>query len=148
MKKVALLVLLGAAALLPIKYGVAQERAAALAITVKDHRFEPAELRAPANRPISISVKNADSAPIEFESVSLRVEKVIAPGTSGTVNVRPLAPGRYEFFDDFHQQTRGTLVVHSRRSVTISRPAASPDRILHCNMQCVCLARRKNAILC
>ena len=107
MKKVALLVLLGAAALLPIKYGVAQERAAALAITVKDHRFEPAELRAPANRPISISVKNADSAPIEFESVSL----VIAPGTSGTVNVRPLAPGRYEFFDDFHQQTRGTLVV-------------------------------------
>jgi heme/copper-type cytochrome/quinol oxidase subunit 2 len=110
MKKVALLVLLGAAALLPIKYGVAQERAA-LAITVKDHRFEPAELRAPANRPISISVKNADSAPIEFESVSLRVEKVIAPGTSGTVNVRPLAPGRYEFFDDFHQQTRGTLVV-------------------------------------
>jgi heme/copper-type cytochrome/quinol oxidase subunit 2 len=111
MKKVALLVLLGAAALLPIKYGVAQERAAALAITVKDHRLEPAELRAPANRPISISVKNADSAPIEFESVSLRVEKVIAPGTSGTVNVRPLAPGRYEFFDDFHQQTRGTLVV-------------------------------------
>lgn len=111
MKKVVLLVLLGAAALLPIKYGVAQERAAALAITVKDHRFEPAELRAPANRPISIRVKNADSAPIEFESVSLRVEKVIAPGISGTVNVRPLAPGRYEFFDDFHQQTRGTLVV-------------------------------------
>jgi len=27
------------------------------------------------------------------------------------INVRPLAPGRYEFFDDFHQQTRGVLVV-------------------------------------
>ena len=47
---------------------------------------------------------------MEFESVSLRVE-VIAAGGEGSVNVRALAPGRYEFFDDFHQQTRGTLVV-------------------------------------
>ena len=48
---------------------------------------------------------------MEFESVSLRVEKVIAPRSEGVVNVRALAPGRYEFFDDFHQQTRGVLVV-------------------------------------
>jgi len=80
------------------------------AISVKDHRFQPGQLSAPANRPISIRVKNLDSAPMEFESVSLRVEKVIAP-SSEVVNVRVLAPGRYEFFDDFHQQTRGVLVV-------------------------------------
>jgi hypothetical protein len=48
---------------------------------------------------------------MEFESVSLRVEKVIASGGEGVVNVRALAPGRYEFFDDFHQETRGVLVV-------------------------------------
>jgi hypothetical protein len=48
---------------------------------------------------------------MEFESVSLRVEKVIAAGSEGVVNVRALAPGRYEFFDDFHQETRGVLVV-------------------------------------
>jgi hypothetical protein len=48
---------------------------------------------------------------MEFESVSLRVEKVVAPGSEGIINVRPLAPGRYEFFDDFHQEARGTLVV-------------------------------------
>ena len=41
---------------------------------------------------------------MEFESVSLRVEKVVAAGSEGVVNVRPLAPGRYEFFDDFHQE--------------------------------------------
>ena len=64
-----------------------------------------------ANRPISIRVKNFDTAPMEFESVSLRVEKVIPPGSEGVVNVRALAPGRYEFFDDFHQQTRGILIV-------------------------------------
>jgi hypothetical protein len=27
------------------------------------------------------------------------------------VHVRPLAPGRYNFFDDFHRQTQGFLVV-------------------------------------
>jgi len=48
---------------------------------------------------------------MEFESVSLRVEKIIAPGSEGVVNVRALSPGRYEFFDDFHHETRGTLVV-------------------------------------
>jgi hypothetical protein len=88
----------------------AQERAT-IAIAVKDHRFVPAEIRAPANRPIAIEVKNLDATPMEFESVSLRVEKVIAPGAAGTVNIRPLAPGRYEFFDDFHPNTRGTLTI-------------------------------------
>jgi hypothetical protein len=36
---------------------------------------------------------------------------VIAPGSVGVVNIRPLAPGRYEFLDDFHPETRGALVV-------------------------------------
>ena len=48
---------------------------------------------------------------MEFESVSLRVKKIVPPGGEGTVHVRPLTPGRYEFFDDFNQQNRGTLVV-------------------------------------
>jgi len=87
------------------------QQAATVDISVKGHHFQPAEIRAPANRPVIIRVKNLDAAAMEFESVSLRVEKVVAPGTQGVVNVRPLAPGRYEFFDDFHQETRGTLVV-------------------------------------
>jgi hypothetical protein len=89
----------------------AQEAAAEVAISVKDHHFQPGEIRAPANRPLTIRVKNLDAAAMEFESVSLRVEKVVAAGGEGAVHVRPLAPGRYEFFDDFHQETRGTLVV-------------------------------------
>jgi hypothetical protein len=109
MKNVALMFFLGPAVLFPVEAAIAQERTS-LAIAVKNHRFEPAELHAPANRPLAIAVKNLDSAPIEFESVSLRVEKVVAPGATGTVNVRSLAAGRYEFFDDFHQETRGTLI--------------------------------------
>ena len=102
--------LLGTAVLLASERANAQQ-SASIAISVKDHRFQPSQITAPANRPISIKVKNLDTAPMEFESTSLRVEKVIAPGSEGAVNVRALAPGRYEFFDDFHQQTRGVLVV-------------------------------------
>ena len=87
------------------------QESASVAISVKGHQFAPVELHAPANKPLAIRVKNLDKAPMEFESKSLRVEKVIAAGGEGVVNVRALAPGRYEFYDDFHQQTRGVLVV-------------------------------------
>lgn len=87
------------------------QQAATIAIAVKGHHFEPSQIRAPANKPLVLRVKNLDATPMEFESVSLRVEKVVSAGTEGVVNIRPLAPGRYEFFDDFHQETRGTLVV-------------------------------------
>ncbi len=56
-------------------------------------------------------MQNLSLTAMEFESVSLRVEKVVAPNAAGVVNVRALAPGRYEFFDDFHQAARGVLVV-------------------------------------
>jgi cupredoxin-like protein len=102
--------LLGTAVLIAGEHANAQQ-SASVAISVKDHRFQPSQISAPANRPISVTVKNLDTAPMEFESVSLRVEKIIAAGSEGTVNVRALAPGRYEFFDDFHQETRGTLTV-------------------------------------
>ncbi len=87
------------------------EQAASVTVSVKNDSFIPEEITAPANRPIAIRVKNLDAEEIEFESVSLRVEKVIAAKSEGVVNVRALAPGRYEFFDDFHQKARGTLVV-------------------------------------
>ena len=104
------LALLGAAIIFPSK-AVNAQQSASVSISAKDHRFQPAQLSAPLNRPLSIKVKNLDTTPMEFESVSLRVEKVIAPGSEGTVNVRALAPGRYEFFGDFHPETRGTLTV-------------------------------------
>jgi Cupredoxin-like domain len=82
-----------------------------LQISVKDHIFNPAELAAPANKPIVLRVKNLDATPMEFESASLRVEKVVVANSDVIINLRPLQPGRYSFFDDFHQQTAGVLVV-------------------------------------
>lgn len=104
---------LGAAALIASALpGVALAEGASLAVEIKDHRFSPAELHAPANTPITLEVKNADPTPEEFESKPLRVEKVVAGGASVTIQVRPLAPGKYRFFGDYHEKTaEGFLIV-------------------------------------
>jgi plastocyanin len=87
------------------------EDAVTVNISIKDHRFQPAELHATAGKPIVIILKNFDPAPAEFESHMLRVEKVVTGGGTVTMRIRPLAPGRYRFFDDFHPETEGYLVV-------------------------------------
>jgi hypothetical protein len=87
------------------------QESATVSITIQNNRFQPVEPHAPANKPITIIVKNLNSAPSEFESNMLRVEKVVAPGGTISLQIRPLAPGRYRFFDDFHQETQGYLVV-------------------------------------
>jgi plastocyanin len=87
------------------------EDAVTVNISLKDRRFQPAELHAPAGKPIVIVVKNLDPAPAEFESNMLRVEKVVTGGGTITMRIRPLEPGRYRFFDDFHPETQGYLVV-------------------------------------
>jgi hypothetical protein len=84
---------------------------ASVSVTVKNHRFRPAEVHAPANVPIILRLKNLDATPMEFESVSLRVEKIVTGNSEGVIRLRPLAPGRYNFFDDFNQKTNGVLVV-------------------------------------
>ena len=81
-------------------------------VSLKDHHFVPAEPTAPAGKPITIEVTNQDTTPSEFESKTLRVEKVVAGGGKITIQVRALKPGRYRFFDDYHEDTtEGFLIV-------------------------------------
>ncbi len=82
-----------------------------LSITIKDHKFDPAELHAPPGQTIAIQVKNLNPIVSEFESGDLHFEKIVPVGASATVYVRPLQPGRYNFYDDFHHATQGYLVV-------------------------------------
>lgn len=82
-----------------------------IAIAIRDHQFVPAEVPVPAGVKVELQVHNEQKVPAEFESTSLHREKVVLPGTSGSVYVGPLSAGRYEFFDDFHPATRGVLVV-------------------------------------
>lgn len=89
-------------ALAPVAWA---EDAATVHLSLKDHRFQPAEARAPAGKPITIVISNLDATPAEFESKTLRIEKVVAGGGKITVQIRPLAAGRYRFFDDYHEDT-------------------------------------------
>ena len=82
-----------------------------LSITMKDHQFDPAELHAPHGKTIAIHVKNLNPIVSEFESSDLHFEKIVPAGTEAVVHVRPQQPGKYNFYDDFHHQTQGYLIV-------------------------------------
>jgi plastocyanin len=81
------------------------------AITLKNNQFVPSEVQIPAGVKVKLVVRNDNPVASEFESIALHREKVVTPGQQITVFVGPLDPGSYEFFDDFHPQTRGHLVV-------------------------------------
>jgi plastocyanin len=82
-----------------------------IVITIKDRHFVPNDVPFPAGQKVKLVVKNEDATTSEFESVDFHREKVVQSGGEITVFIGPLDPGTYEFFDDFHPETRGHLVV-------------------------------------
>jgi hypothetical protein len=81
------------------------QEAVTLQISIKNHRFSPSELKAPAKSSVTLAVRNLDPTPEEFESRTLRVEKVVAGNSEITIQLRPRSPGRYRFYGDFNQAT-------------------------------------------
>ena len=80
-------------------------------LTIREHKFEPAELTVPAGQKIKLLVENQDATPEEFESNELNREKIVVGKGTITVFLGPLDAGRYPFFGDFHQETaQGVLV--------------------------------------
>jgi hypothetical protein len=82
-----------------------------ITITIKNHRFQPAEVKVPANKRVILTVVNDDPTPEEFESKSMRAEKVIPGKSKGTVRIGPLKPGRYPFVGEFNESTAKGVVV-------------------------------------
>ena len=80
-------------------------------LTIRDHRFEPAEFRVPAGKKIKLIIDNQDASAEEFESHELNREKVIPPKSKATVFIGPLSPGRYPFIGDFHQKTANGVII-------------------------------------
>lgn len=92
-------------------HGAATADSAAVSVTLKDHKFSPAEIVVPANQPVVLAVTNADGLAEEFDSDSLKVEKVIAGGQKGLIRIRPLAPGRYSFMGEYNSKTAQGVVI-------------------------------------
>lgn len=82
-----------------------------IAITIKDHKFTPAEVRVPAGKKIKLIIENQDATAEEFESHELNREKIIAPRSKATVYIGPLKPGSYPFFGEFNQATARGVVI-------------------------------------
>ncbi len=82
-----------------------------IAITIKDHKFTPAEIRVPAGQKVKLVIENQDATPEEFESATLNREKIIAPKSKATVWIGPLKPGKYPFMGEFNQATAKGVVI-------------------------------------
>jgi cupredoxin-like protein len=78
----------------------------------ENRRFSPQTITVPANQSFRIKLLNASKETIEFESFKLNREKVVGPGETATIFIPALKPGRYDFYDDFHQDVpQGTIDV-------------------------------------
>ena len=80
-------------------------------IVIKEHRFEPAQLKIPAGQKIKLIIDNQDPTPEEFESYELNREKVVAGGKKIVIYLGPLKPGTYKYFGDFHPKTSQGVIV-------------------------------------
>ena len=80
-------------------------------ITIKDHKFAPAEIHVKANTPTTVTLINNDDQAEEFDSTSLKIEKVVAGHSTGTMRWRPLRQGRYPFMGEFHSDTAQGVVI-------------------------------------
>lgn len=80
-------------------------------IEFHDGTITPLHLEVPANTRFKIVVRNTGKTASEFESHRLHKEKVVAAGRTVSVEVHPLAPGKYDFFDDFHEDAPKGVII-------------------------------------
>ena len=89
----------------------AADEPATIEVSIKDHRFTPAEIHVPAGKPMILRLTNNDDTAEEFDSTALKVEKVIPAGAWGLVRLRPLGTGRYKFMGEYHEDTAQGVVI-------------------------------------
>jgi Cupredoxin-like domain len=95
----------------PVTPGIGRAEAQELKLVIRNHIFEPAEIRVPPGKRIVLSISNEDPTPEEFDSSALKVEKVIPGKSRATLRIGPLDPGRYDFMGEFHADTaKGVLI--------------------------------------
>lgn len=109
LNRMAAVVLISAGLLAAAPVGAAEE--VLVKLTIKDHRFIPDRLEVPAKTKIILVIRNEDSEPEEFESKSLRREKIVLPKTEARLVLGRLDPGEYEFFGEYHEDTAKGLIV-------------------------------------
>ena len=80
-------------------------------LEMKDGKLIPMRIEVPSGQKFVLEIHNTGKIPVEFESLQLRKEKVLAPGATTTLVLRGLDPGEYDFFDDFHPDAPPAVLV-------------------------------------
>jgi heme/copper-type cytochrome/quinol oxidase subunit 2 len=80
-------------------------------LVIKNHRFEPVELKVPAGQRVKLIVHNQDSTAEEFESHDLNREKIVPPGAKVSIFIGPLKAGRYTFTGEYNEATAKGVVI-------------------------------------
>jgi hypothetical protein len=80
-------------------------------VHLKNHKFSPAVIKVKANKPSMIILYNDDSGADEFDSSSLKVERVVPGHNKANIRIRALAPGKYPFMGEFNAATAQGVVI-------------------------------------
>jgi len=97
-------------------------------LTLKDHRFTPERIEVPANVPVVLLVVNQDGEPEEFESTSLKREKIVFPGKEVRVILGRLNSGEYPFVGEYHAATAKGVIVAVETEGGASGKTPAPNR--------------------
>ena len=73
--------------------------------TIKNHRFEPAQIQVPSGHDFELEVYNDDKTAEEFESHELKKEKIVGPKKTIKMKIAALKPGQYIYFGEFNEST-------------------------------------------
>ncbi len=84
---------------------------APIEVHLKNHRFTPNVIKVKANQTAVIMLFNDDDTADEFDSSSLKIEKVVPGHAKGAIRLRPLPPGKYPFMGEFHAATAQGMVI-------------------------------------
>lgn len=109
MKRAFPIALAAAALMLPVSASVFAQ--APIEVRLKNHRFTPSVIKLKANQPNMIMLFNDDDTADEFDSSSLKIEKVVPGHAKGAIRVRALAPGKYPFMGEYHAATAQGMVI-------------------------------------
>lgn len=84
---------------------------APIEVHLKNHKFSPSVIKVKANKPSMIILYNDDDSADEFDSSSLKIERVVPGHAKGNIRIRALAPGKYPFMGEFHAATAQGMVI-------------------------------------
>ncbi|MEO8300762.1 MAG: cupredoxin domain-containing protein [Rhizomicrobium sp.] len=112
MKKILIgFVLTAMAAISPATITPAGAADAPIVVHLKNHKFTPSVIKVKANKPSMIILYNDDASADEFDSPSLKIERVVPGGKKANIRVRALAPGKYPFMGEFNAATAQGVVI-------------------------------------